>query len=67
MPSSENEGFHRCKKCGVKMLEGYCIGGGEEYFCNDHEPPYFLKLYEEGMEDGTGDTYWTTWEEGDIE
>lgn len=48
-----------CDDCGIEMAEGFVIGGGEAYFCNDHEPPYFLGLYAATPD---GDTYWTQWE-----
>ena len=24
-----------CDECGIEMVEGYCINGGEEYYCSD--------------------------------
>ena len=51
--------YRRCEICNVFLTEGYVIGGGEEYFCNAHEPEYFKKLYDA---DPDGDTYWTEWE-----
>ena len=50
--------YRRCETCNVFLTEGYVIGGGEEYFCNDHEPVYFKELYTDG-----GDTYWTQWDD----
>jgi hypothetical protein len=52
-----------CKDCGKGLTEGYCINGGEEYFCNDHEPAYFLNLYKESEDMESFDTYWTQWED----
>jgi hypothetical protein len=52
-----------CDTCGVKMTEGYCIEGGEEYYCNDHEPADFLESYELSEDSGEYNTYWTTYEE----
>tara|TARA_R110000824_G_scaffold100783_3_gene239542 strand:+ start:502 stop:738 length:237 start_codon:yes stop_codon:yes gene_type:complete len=51
-----------CDTCGVKMTEGYCIEGGEEYYCNDHEPADFLESYELSEDTKTYDTYWTQWD-----
>jgi len=54
-----------CDACGVVMTEGYCIGGGEEYYCTDTclytamTEAEYLELYAEG----DGDSYWTQWEE----
>jgi len=53
--------YRRCEVCHVFLSEGYVIEGGEEYFCNDHEPPYFKELYDADPEDG--DTYWTQWDD----
>ena len=52
--------YRRCETCNVFLTEGYVMGGGEEYYCNDHEPPQFQALYDA---DPDGDTYWTQWEE----
>jgi len=57
-PNHEVE-IRRCDTCNVAMSEGYVIGGGEEYFCDDHEPEYFKNLFDA---DPDGDTYWTEWE-----
>jgi len=57
-PNHEVE-IRRCDTCNVAMSEGYVIAGGEEYFCNDHEPEYFKNLFDA---DPDGDTYWTEWE-----
>ena len=52
--------YRRCKTCNVFLTEGYVIGGGEEYFCNNHEPEYFKNLFDA---DPDGDTYWTQWDD----
>ncbi|MGE4282293.1 MAG: hypothetical protein AB7G87_01090 [Clostridia bacterium] len=52
-----------CSNCGSKMLEGWCIEGGMEYYCSKEcleigvGWEHFLELYM----DGEGDSYWTTW------
>ena len=54
-----------CSHCGKEMSEGYCINGGEEYYCSDdclHEhmtQEEYLELYD----DGNGDSYYTEWED----
>jgi hypothetical protein len=54
-----------CSHCGKEMSEGYCINGGEEYYCSDDclhtkmTQEEYLELYDEG----NGDSYWTTWED----
>ena len=49
----------KCETCGVSITEGYCIDGGIEYYCNDHEPLWYRAVYEA---DPDGDTYWTQWD-----
>ena len=52
-----------CNECGKEMQEGYCINGGEEYYCSDEclhkhiSPEEWEEMYEDG-----GDSYWTEWE-----
>jgi hypothetical protein len=29
------DSIRRCDECGKLMFEGYCLGGGEEYYCSD--------------------------------
>lgn len=55
----------KCTACGVGMNEGYCIEGGEAYFCSDAclhmeiTPAEWDELYN----DGEGESYWTDWSE----
>lgn len=57
----------KCDDCGKVFNEGYCIEGGEEYYCSDkclhdhYTPSQFSKLYN----NGEGDSYWTVWEDED--
>ena len=55
--------WRTCDTCGVRMIEGYCIEGGKEYYCNDHEPADFLESYKLAEEYGEYNTYWTTYDE----
>ena len=61
----EKEEPRRCTCCKKEMSEGYCIEGGEEYFCSDkclitkYTEEEFTKLYD----NGNGDSYWTEWQE----
>ena len=54
-----------CDECGREMVEGYCINGGEEYYCSDeclhkhYTQEEYLDLYDEG----NGDSYYTEWED----
>jgi len=32
---AESDFVHICDECGKLMTEGYCLGGGEEYYCSD--------------------------------
>lgn len=55
----------KCTKCSKVFNEGYCIEGGEEYYCTKDcllkamTYEEFLKLYANGL----GDSYYTTWED----
>jgi len=57
----------RCDECGKLFNEGYCVEGGEEYYCSDkclhkhYTPAQWNELYN----DGNGDSYYTTWEDED--
>lgn len=46
------------------MSKGYCINGGEEYFCSDKclRKKYTKKQWNAMYEDG-GDSYWTEWDD----
>lgn len=52
-----------CTKCKKEMVEGYCVKGGEEYYCDDKclysvmTEEEWCDLYEDG-----GESYWTQWE-----
>jgi hypothetical protein len=57
----------KCDKCGKGMNEGYCIGGGEEYYCNPEclHQVYTTQEWEEMYEtedNDNSDNYWTEWE-----
>lgn len=53
-----------CSECKEKMIEGYCIDAGLEYYCSDeclhkhYTEKEWLDMYEDG-----GDSYYTEWEE----
>ena len=52
-----------CDTCYKPMNEGYCINGGEEYYCSD-ECLYKVYTKEEWDEicSGNDDSYWTEWD-----
>lgn len=57
--------IRKCNECGKHMTEGFCIGGGQEYYCTEpclhkHFTP---EEWEELYADGESDSYWTQWEE----
>jgi hypothetical protein len=58
----------QCTDCGAGMNEGYVIEQGESYYCSDiclhnnYTPAEFDALYD----DGEGDSYWTEWEEEEV-
>lgn len=52
-----------CSDCNAKMIDGYVIEGGMDYYCseqclyNNIPKEEYLKLYD----NGNGDSYWTEW------
>lgn len=53
-----------CTKCNSKMVKGYCVTDGEEYYCSD--TCLYADGYTEGQKDidyENGLIYWTEWEE----
>lgn len=60
--------FNRvCKICGEdKLLEGYCVSDGLEYYCSTEclEHDYTEEEWEEAYNDGW--CYWTEWDEDDY-
>ena len=64
-PETQENTSRKCSHCGKEMSVGYCVHGGEEYYCSDdclHEhysEEEYLALYD----DGNGDSYWTEWDD----
>ena len=62
---TEKKYARKCDECGKVSNEGYCIEGGEEYYCSDkclhknYSKEEFKDLH------ATGDSYWTQWEDKD--
>ena len=54
-----------CDECGVVMIAGYCINGGDEYYCCEEclHKHYTQEEYIALYDDGYGDSYYTEWEE----
>lgn len=52
-----------CKICGCKMVEGYVVENGMEYYCSIEclEKVYSDKEWEEMYDNGNADSYWTDW------
>jgi hypothetical protein len=52
-----------CSVCNDLMFEGYCIEGGEAYYCSDEcrDTEMTQEQFEELYDDSDGDTYWTQW------
>lgn len=52
-----------CDECGKFMTEGYCISGGDYYYCSDEclHKHYTQDEYLELYDDGNGDSYYTDW------
>ena len=65
----KEEGFRICSHCGEEMIEGYCINGGEEYFCNDecleatHTKEEITNM---AIGADNSDSYWTTWYDDEV-
>ena len=54
----------KCDHCGKLFNDGYCIEGGEGYYCSKQclNCNYTDEEFEELYDDGKGDSYCTTWE-----
>jgi hypothetical protein len=58
----------KCDCCGTPMNVGYCVLGGEQYFCSNeclhknYTEEQWLEIYDEE----SGDNYWTEWFEEDA-
>ena len=53
-----------CSHCNRKIVEGYVINGGENYYCNDEcLKATYTEVEISDLEIGTddSDSYWTTW------
>ena len=56
-----------CSECKKKMIEGYCIYDGLEYYCSDeclhkhYTEEEYLEMYDED------NSYWTEWEDEEDE
>jgi hypothetical protein len=51
-----------CNNCNKKMDQGYCIFGGEEYYCTDAcLRTRFTAEEWEALYSDDGDCYWTEW------
>lgn len=53
-----------CTNCGQTMVEGYCCGDGEEYYCSDvclYADGYTPKQHKLDYE--SGGIYWTEWKD----
>lgn len=57
----DEEDYRECTECGEKMLEGYCVNDGLEYFCSDEcrDAWYSPEEWQELMEQDCA--YWTEW------
>lgn len=55
--------IRQCSDCKKIMIQGYCIEGGEAYYCDDD--CLYRNLTEEEFDElydyGEGDSYWTEW------
>lgn len=59
----EEKTISKCSCCGNEITQGYCVNGGEEYYCSDecldtrYSPEEWDKMYEENE----AENYWTVW------
>ena len=58
-----------CDECKKGMNEGYCIGGGQEYYCTDeclhkkYTPDELKNIYDDTNKDfECNGNYWTEWD-----
>lgn len=53
----------RCSECGSLMRAGYCVDGGDAYYCSDEclHKHYTEKEWEEMYDGGNSDSYYTEW------
>ena len=55
-----------CDKCGKGMNDGYCVNGGDEYYCSpeclhqEYDKQEWQEMYANGFSD---QNYWTDWED----
>jgi len=61
----EDDAVRICDECGEIMTEGFCISGGEEYYCSEpcRDKNYTEEEWEVLYDNGNGDSYFTTWDE----
>ena len=54
----------KCSQCNEGMNEGYCIGGGDNYYCSPSclHKNYSAKKWLEMYEDNECENYWTAWD-----
>jgi hypothetical protein len=58
----------KCDECDTPMNEGYCLFGGEHYFCSDKCLFEKLPIEEWNVlsRDEDSDSYWTEWTNEDA-
>lgn len=65
----KEDGFRICSHCGEEMIEGYCINGGEEYFCSEecleatHTKEEITNM---AIGADNSHSYWATWYKDEI-
>jgi len=52
-----------CSECHKAMDKGYCVNGGDKYYCSDEclYKHYTDEEWEEMCEGGDSESYWTEW------
>ena len=58
----------KCSQCDKVFNEGYCINGGEKYYCSDEclHKNISKEEWDKHYTD-EGNSYWTVWEEEDFQ
>jgi len=57
----------KCSECENLMNKGFCIEGGDAYYCSEEclHKNISREEFKELYDDGDGDSYWTEWEDND--
>jgi hypothetical protein len=59
----------KCDECNKVFNEGFCVGGGTEYYCSDEclHKNYTKEEWLDIYKDGDNESFWTEWEPCDAD